>query len=631
MTDATQRQIARINELSGLARASWIGLLAYLAFVFVTLLGVEDADFFVPSRQTQLPLVNVAIPTASFFVFAPVLAAALYVYLHLFLLKLWDAFAEAPAQVRTHPERPEWAPLGDLVHPWLANDIALGLKGDGAGRDRPLQGMSSAVTRLLVWLAGPFVLFMFWWRSMPAHDEWLTLLIAGCFLVATTAGIASWGHARARIPADPKRRRPPPKWRRDAILVGTLLAAVSWLRTEHGIDDLFPSLDIAALPAPLDRIAGLATLARTDLANVELVPLPPDWRSPETARKAFRVTWCAREALAMTVCDHLPEADRAPPPHVAGARAAYCIDYGIGAGAESGAAERACTEHFAEFDDRFRAAWDEERRATIANLTALNLSGRDLRRADLSAASLVGADLRGARLDAADLRRARLEAVSLQEARMEGAELREARLERANLRDAHLMGTNLSSARLEGAELRSARMTLSDLGGARMEGADLRETQLNGAYLRGSQLVRANLVFANLEGVNLRGARLDSVDLTLTDLGGAETRWASFRDADWGLKPSPNATAFHGSDLRTSHELRQSFFDNAIGDENTLLPEGPSETGKPFFIWSCWETLPPSIDQLIEQRGDPSEKEKDFLRAEWLCGPDNPRRETGTP
>ena len=37
-------------------------MLGYFAFVFVTLLGVEDADFFVPSRQTQLPLVNVKIP-----------------------------------------------------------------------------------------------------------------------------------------------------------------------------------------------------------------------------------------------------------------------------------------------------------------------------------------------------------------------------------------------------------------------------------------------------------------------------------------------------------------------------------------------------------------------------------------
>jgi hypothetical protein len=46
-------QIARINEISGLARTAWFSLLGYLVFVGITLLGVEDADFFVPSRQTQ--------------------------------------------------------------------------------------------------------------------------------------------------------------------------------------------------------------------------------------------------------------------------------------------------------------------------------------------------------------------------------------------------------------------------------------------------------------------------------------------------------------------------------------------------------------------------------------------------
>ena len=74
-------QIDRINELSALARTAWFSLLGYLVFVGITLLGVKDADFFVPSRQTELPLVNVAIPTASFFWTAPILGAALYTYL----------------------------------------------------------------------------------------------------------------------------------------------------------------------------------------------------------------------------------------------------------------------------------------------------------------------------------------------------------------------------------------------------------------------------------------------------------------------------------------------------------------------------------------------------------------------
>jgi len=86
MDEDDQRRIACFNEISALARGSSIGLLAYPAFVFVTLLGVQDADFLVPCHQTRLPLVNVSIPTASLFYFAPILASALYIHLHLFPL-----------------------------------------------------------------------------------------------------------------------------------------------------------------------------------------------------------------------------------------------------------------------------------------------------------------------------------------------------------------------------------------------------------------------------------------------------------------------------------------------------------------------------------------------------------------
>ena len=103
--------IARINTLTATGRTNWFGLLAYLAFAFITLLGVEDADFFIPSRQTKLPLVGVDIPTESFFFFAPVLGAALYVYLHLYIRKVTGALCAAPPgpaakRTRPRPSRP---------------------------------------------------------------------------------------------------------------------------------------------------------------------------------------------------------------------------------------------------------------------------------------------------------------------------------------------------------------------------------------------------------------------------------------------------------------------------------------------------------------------------------------------
>ncbi len=239
-------QIERINQVSAMARTSWIALLGYLAFIGVTLLGVEDADFFVPSRQTQLPLVNVAIPTASFFVFAPILAAALYVYLHIILLKLWDAIADLD---RAHLDG---QPVGDALVPWLVNDWALSVRGGPFLPARPLRALGNLASFLLVWAAAPLALFFFWWWSMPAHRPLLSLFLAGCFLIALAAGLTGWQTAHAWLSGN----RPAA----DAPRSGPRSATSATRRTP-------PRLAAALAPPPPRRHLG----ARRLLAYVTLV------------------------------------------------------------------------------------------------------------------------------------------------------------------------------------------------------------------------------------------------------------------------------------------------------------------------------------------------------------------------
>jgi hypothetical protein len=92
--------LERIDAVVGNARAIWFTQLAFLAFTFITLLSVRDLDFFSVSARIDVPLLGVTIPTATFFIVAPWLAAVLHVYFHLFLLRLWDALADAPTDRR---------------------------------------------------------------------------------------------------------------------------------------------------------------------------------------------------------------------------------------------------------------------------------------------------------------------------------------------------------------------------------------------------------------------------------------------------------------------------------------------------------------------------------------------------
>jgi hypothetical protein len=94
-----------------------------------------------------VPLLGVTIPTATFFIVAPWLAAVLHVYFHLFLLRLLDALADTPTTVGS-------LPLGERV-PWLVVDWALRRRADRPVTRRPMDGLGSVVTGFLIWLASP--------------------------------------------------------------------------------------------------------------------------------------------------------------------------------------------------------------------------------------------------------------------------------------------------------------------------------------------------------------------------------------------------------------------------------------------------------------------------------------------
>jgi hypothetical protein len=226
--------LPRIEAIVGNARTVWLGQIGFLAFVNLTLVSVRDVDFFSVTATTTLPIVNVAIPTTTFFWAAAWLAAELHTYLHLFLLRLWDALAEAPADL---------GELGEQVFPWLVNDWALRRRPDRPLEAPPMDRLADTVTPALVWFATPLVLVGFWWRSMPAHDAWLTLAIAGALGLSLWTSAYGWLRAKMRLlwpgillphVSESAGIALPPVWRHWSTVLGIILVALSLLRTEIG-------------------------------------------------------------------------------------------------------------------------------------------------------------------------------------------------------------------------------------------------------------------------------------------------------------------------------------------------------------------------------------------------------------
>ena len=506
--DVRLEQIAKISQN---ARTAWFGLLALVVFVGVTLMGHKDSDFFAFGAETELPLVNISVPTVSFFIVAPALTAALYVYLHIYLHNLWVALARCPPRLGKDP-------LEVRAYPAMLCSAALAIRRRlRSETGEPVEGSRAAtimICGLMVWLLGPLVLAVLWWRSMPYHHEWLTLWAGFSLGITVIAGGASlfdlfylmrfgrpfsFGPSR-HLFAEVRR-----------LISGVFLLALALV-----------SFGTTGTGYPVSLVS--AQLAGDELSRKPANWLPYDiWL--EDWEHQFRVREC-------------PVSVRSGGP---------CPD-----------------DKLQQFKDETAERWE----ALTQSLDSPNLRGADLREGKLFRAFMSGANLRDALLDGADLRVARLEGADLRGAVLEGADLGGAALEGAKLVEAQLKDANLLVAQLKGADLTEARLENASLSLARLEGANLSRARLKGANFSLARLEGADLGGAHLEGANFSLARLESADLGGAHLEGANFSLARLEGADL------SGAHLEGTDLRWARGLIQAQLDRACGDQQTLLPAG---------------------------------------------------------
>ncbi|MEE8455345.1 MAG: pentapeptide repeat-containing protein [Limibaculum sp.] len=457
--------LAHIAQISQNARATWFGLLGLLAFIGVTLLGHNDADFFAYGAETQLPLIGITVPVKAFFTVAPVLVAALYAYLHLYLMTLWDGLADAPARI-------DGQPLADRVFPWLISYAALWERNrrrkDGCAAPRALGRLVVFVSLLLGWLFGIAVMLGLWLRSMPAHEEWLTLWIGFWLWFAALIGLTGFASAAKRMAGASRAQvaRAHGVRRSWGAALAVALAFLSWETTEGG---LIPHA--TGTPPPL--------LYRADLILAELTRKPPGWLPWHLWMEDFEEKFRRREGIA-------------PGPDLTGE--------------QETAFKKEATERYAEY---------------ISQLDAPDLRRADLRSAKMSSTFLPGANLRNAAMQGANLRNAKMQGGNLFRAKMQGATFLRAKMQGADLREVEMQGANLRSAAMQGAQLGwkwkkgdkldGTRMQGDKRAGTRMQGADLREAQMqdadcNSAIFRGALLHSANVTCRNLTKAQLKDA-----------------------------------------------------------------------------------------------------------------------------
>jgi uncharacterized protein YjbI with pentapeptide repeats len=399
---------------------------------------------------------------------------------------------------------------------------------------------------LLAWAFGPIVSAYFWWRSMPAHYEWLTLGLAVLFVLALYAMLTSGWSAWAEMAAKPYRKS---KWGINVLawILVLVLPLISWIRTENDF--------------------GTGLLSRANLAGAYLTKMPADWLPHDHARKWFFAKWCGREELGST-CQGISQD---------------------------------------QIDER-QQEWRTSRQIYLDNLPGPDFRNRDFRGADLSGTFLANLNLQGASMQEANLEKAQMQRANLYKAEMQGAnlkkatlqrsDLRWAQMQRANLSFAKMQRTNFSNAEMREANLSRAEMQEANLNGTEMKGAIIVETQLQGAELVSAKLQGAELIGAQMQEADLRWAQMQRAELNRAHLQGADLRGAQIQEANlsWtemqgalltGSEEEPSSlqsTSFKGSDtslLAIKHvnfsgakDISQQQINQMFGDTTVIIPDG---------------------------------------------------------
>ncbi len=455
--------LTTVKQASKSARKLLIVILLACAYFGLTLFSAEDAALLTNSTTSPLPLIQTSIPTAGFFVVAPILLVAIYFYFHLHLYMLWDALGSLPAIF------PDGRTLEKRAYPWLLTGLVRHhfklLKKDRL----PVSFLQWGISVLLAWWIVPITIGLFWLRYLPRHD-WVGTGFHMAFLVITIF-CAVWfqrlavrtlrGEERASV-------RLNGKWWQMKLYKGTVKRNYKLLTSMAVVFALVFFVSNGAIngkpggwiPHVLPHIGAGAF---TDLDEADVSSKPPGWTGLKEKEK---------EEIALVRGAHLQHRNF----RYANARQAFLVNADL---------------RFADLQGA---------KLMRANLQGADLAGANLQEADLAGANLQGAELYSANLAGAQLKDADLRGVFLSSANLQGAELYSANLHGAQLMDADLRGAFLSSANLRGVSLSNA-----DLQGVTLWRADLQEADLAGAELLGADFRRANFEAADVkEAMNWR-------------------------------------------------------------------------------------------------------------------------------
>ena len=162
--------LAVVEKLFKNARKLFVAMILGCFCSWLAIASTSDALLLTNANYSPLPGIQIPIPIAQFYLWAPVVLLFLYFCFHFYMLRVWDTMSDLPAFL------PDGTPLNKIGYPWLLNGLVRSysvlLKEDRP----PLHYLQAILSTFLAWWAVPITLFLFWIRYLFRHDPAVTHL-----------------------------------------------------------------------------------------------------------------------------------------------------------------------------------------------------------------------------------------------------------------------------------------------------------------------------------------------------------------------------------------------------------------------------------------------------------------------
>jgi hypothetical protein len=158
----------------------------------------------------NLPIVDTPVPVLGFFLVAPLVLFAIFIYLHMYLIRLWSGLGTLPAFF------PDGRSLDEKAYPWPLTSMVHLFVPLLKERRPPLWWLQVAMSVLLAWLLVPITEVAFLTRLWSAERP-LSLTITGLTLLGSIfVLVATFDIARTALSGS----EAPPVFRRLALRLG---------------------------------------------------------------------------------------------------------------------------------------------------------------------------------------------------------------------------------------------------------------------------------------------------------------------------------------------------------------------------------------------------------------------------